>query len=122
MDKINKKSKKPFVLAGVVALVLVAGFAVYRIRAAGVEPREAPRQTVRLGKSDITKNIDLSGVVKSAEVTNVYAAQSYPVKEIFVNVGDYVNEGDALAALDMSKLENDIAQAEVKKNGKDEEE
>jgi len=54
-----------------------------------------------------------SGVAQSSETTNIYSTLNYPVKEIFVEVGDMVEAGDVIAVLDTANLENDIAQAEI---------
>jgi len=105
--------KRSFVWVGVITVVLIAGFAIYRVRAGSSSAEGLPRQTVTLSKTDISGSISVSGVVKSADVTSVYAANNFPVKEIFVSVGDTVSAGDILAALDTSSLDNDIAQAAV---------
>jgi len=74
-------------------------------------------ETVTLQRSNLTQSINVSGVVASAETTNIYSTMNYPVKEIFVEVGDTVEAGDVLAVLDTATLENDIAQAEINYNG-----
>jgi multidrug efflux pump subunit AcrA (membrane-fusion protein) len=66
-----------------------------------------------LEKTELTKTISVSGIVQSTGTHNIYSTQNNPVREIYARVGDRVNAGDILAKLDMSKLENDIAQAEL---------
>ena len=98
------------------AAVIIIGAAVIipLVRSAGrANAHSPPVQTILLEKTDIARTVSVSGVVESASVTNIYSTQSYPVREIYVKVGDAVSEGEILAILDMSRLENDIAQAEI---------
>jgi len=98
--------------AAVVLLVvaaLLSGAAARRAAAAAANAAE----TVTLQKSDLTQSINVSGVVQSAQTTNIYSTLNYPVKEIFVEVGDAVEAGDVIAVLDTANLENDISQAQI---------
>ncbi len=107
----KKKSKAKYVI-GAIIIITVAGVFVIRSRTATVQTGAQVTQTLSLQKTDLTKSISVSGVVKSADTSYVYSTQAYPVQEILVSVGDVVKAGDVLARLDMSKLNNDIAQAE----------
>lgn len=111
----KKTSKGKFIGAGAVVVVVALVAAVWlsgRSASAASVSAQSP-DTLTLAKTDITQRLSVSGVVKSAATANIYSTQSYPVKEILAEVGDTVKTGDILAVLDMSKLDNDIAQAEI---------
>ena len=69
-----------------------------------------------LAKGALAEELNVRGVVESAERHNVYASLGFPVKSVDVEVGDRVAQGQALAALDTENLELDIAarRAELK--------
>ena len=115
-EKKNKGSKKAKVIVGVVVVAAAAAALVIvsQVRAARAElEKNQSIETITLEKTDISRTVSVSGVVESALVTNIYTTQSFPVKEIYVKVGDPVKTGDVLAVLDMSRLENDISQTEI---------
>jgi len=106
--------KRKFI--GIAAIFVIAAIGLFLfLRPSRTVAKGAPApQTVVLEKTDLTKTVGASGIVKSDKTVNIYSAQtSYPVREILVKTGDVVKEGDVLAMLDMSRLENDIAQAEL---------
>lgn len=110
----KKPSKKKIIIISAAAVVVVAVGAFLLLSRSANANVTAPQITIPLSKSDITSNISVSGVVKSENTTNIYSNQSaYPIKEIYVEVGDKVKAGDVLAELDMSKLQNDISQTEI---------
>ena len=115
MKKEKKKKKTLKIVIGLVALVVVAGVALvfFMQPARNSNAQNRDNQTIVLAKTDITRTVSVSGVIESAVVRNIYSTQTYPVKEIYVKVGDAVKVGDVLAELDMSRLENDIAQTEI---------
>jgi len=112
-EKKNRKTLK--ITIGLVALTIVIGAALIIILqpSGNANAQSQANQTIELQRTDITRAVSVSGVIESARVINIYSTQSYPVKEIFVKVGDPVKAGDVLAELDMSKLENDITQTEI---------
>jgi len=115
-EKKKKTPKRTRIIIGVVvvAAIITAIVISAQVQAARTEmERNQSTETIRLEKSDITRTVSVSGVIESAQVKNIYTTQSYPVKEIFVEVGDSVKAGDVLAELDMSRLENDISQTEI---------
>ena len=61
------------------------------------------------GKTTLSESITVTGTVESGSVANVTTSLSYPVKEIFVQVGDTVSEGDVICTLDSSDLEEQLA-------------
>jgi len=115
-EKKNKTSRKTKIMVSlvVVAVIIAAIVISAQVQAARSEmERNQLSETIKLEKGDIARTVSVSGVVESAQVTNIYTTQSYPVKKIFVEVGDPVKAGDVLAELDMSRLENDISQTEI---------
>ena len=66
-------------------------------------------RTTRLEKTTLSESITVTGTVESGSVANVTTSLSYPVKEIFVQVGDTVSEGDVICTLDSSDLEEQLA-------------
>lgn len=114
----KKKSRTIKVLVGAVtsAAVVIGAVVWVRAQSANITVNAQAPQTVILATSDIKQSVSLSGVIESGQTTNIYSTQSYPVKEIYVETGDTVKAGDILAVLDMAKLENDKAQAEINYN------
>lgn len=113
LEKI-KSIKKP-VLAGLAVLVVLLVTLVFRN--IGRQSRQASVtdtvSTITLAKTDIQNTLSVSGQVDSSSTINIYSSlNSYPVEEIFVEIGDKVSEGDILAKIDTSNLEYDIKQAE----------
>ncbi|MCL2840196.1 MAG: efflux RND transporter periplasmic adaptor subunit [Defluviitaleaceae bacterium] len=70
-------------------------------------------QEVAIERTDLSQVFSTSGIVRSADTQYVFSSHSRPVREILVSVGDTVQAGDVLAVLDMSNVENDIAQTEL---------
>ena len=95
-----------------IVVAAIVGFAVLigQINADAAR-QEVPIQTISLERTDLTRTLSASGVVQSANVQNIFSTQTSPVREILVDVGDWVEVGDVLAVLDMSRLEGDIQQA-----------
>jgi multidrug efflux pump subunit AcrA (membrane-fusion protein) len=115
----NKKRKWPRVL---LFLILIGGTATglylyFSRQSVPVSAQEYVPPTFPLAKTDMVKTVSVSGVVRSAETQNVYSTQTYPVKEVLAGVGDRVKAGDVLARLDMSRLQNEITQAEINLEG-----
>ncbi len=101
-----------------VALVLLAvagGLFSWRFLAAGQSAGggAAPSfiRTTTLQKTSLENSISATGTVGSAEVSNVTTQLKYTVKEVNVQVGDTVQEGDVICTLDPSEIEKQIQKA-----------
>lgn len=75
-----------------------------------------PKETIvtdytELAREDIVKNVNTLGTVKSDQKITVYSTLNNVVKEVKVEAGDKVNEGDVLCILDSSSLEREINEA-----------
>lgn len=66
-----------------------------------------------LSKGNIVNSINVSGVIKSSNSSNVYSTLDNKIKEVRVKVGDKVKAGELLAVLDAEDLEKDIKQAQA---------
>ena len=103
----------------ILAAAAVTGFFVYRHFHKQEEmPADAspvPEQVIR---TDLENIYSASGSVISADEDNAnpqsFGDTTYPIKEVFVKVGDSVKTGDRLYTLDMTDVENDIALAQKK--------
>ncbi|MEW5919795.1 MAG: HlyD family efflux transporter periplasmic adaptor subunit [Bacillota bacterium] len=67
-----------------------------------------------LSRTELLNSISVSGTIESAKSQNIYSTLTYPVKEIYVHLGDKVKAGDLLAKLDTASLELDIAQQKAR--------
>ena len=105
-------TKKRVLLVSAVLAAAALGFGVWRFLrpAGGALPAMAGAvRTTRLEKTTLSESITVTGTVESGSVANVTTSLSYPVKEIFVQVGDTVSEGDVICTLDSSDLEEQLA-------------
>ena len=103
------RHKKALVALAVLAAAGAFGW-VRMSRAAQAAQKAAAQQvqTFTLEKGDLSRTLSVSGSIQSAQVTEVAAAQTYPVAEVLVSEGDVVAEGDVLATLDTTDLDAQI--------------
>ncbi len=115
----RKYGKRIIAAVLILAAAAVTGFFVYRHFHKQEEmPADAspvPEQVIR---TDLENIYSASGSVISADEDNAnpqsFGDTTYPIKEVFVKVGDSVKAGDRLYTLDMTDVENDIALAQKK--------
>ncbi|MDO5603284.1 MAG: efflux RND transporter periplasmic adaptor subunit [Oscillospiraceae bacterium] len=69
-------------------------------------------RTTILQKTSLENTVSAKGTVESSSVSTVTSSLKYPVKEILVQVGDQVKEGDVICRLDASALEEQIEKLE----------
>lgn len=98
-------------LAAVVVLALVAAGAVWWMNKKNAQaPILTNRiRTTRLQKTSLNESVIADGTIQSSNTSTVTTDQKYAVKEILVNVGDTVQEGDVICILDTTELEDSIA-------------
>lgn len=70
-------------------------------------------RTVTLTSGDMASTVSATGTVYSTNSVEVYSNLSYPIKTVYVEVGDTIQEGDMLAELNTSSLESDISQKQA---------
>lgn len=106
----NRAVQRIFVIL-VLAVVVAGGILWFRRRNAGFQPTgqvESIIRTTRLQKTNLNDSVTVTGTIQSSNTSTVTTDQKYAVKEILVNVGDTVQEGDVICTLDTSELEESI--------------
>jgi HlyD family secretion protein len=105
--------KKKLLVGGAILIILLALFLIWKPFAHSTQ-ETAGTQTFPLKKADLLDSVLVSGTVISNNVENVYSkVASYPIKEVYFEVGDKIKAGDVLAQLDTSTLALDIRQTEL---------
>ena len=109
----NKKRVRRWIILGVIVLIIAGLF--YACSQMGKQAQNilAQSDTLVLSYQDFENSISATGTVESATSEYVYSTQSYPVQVVHVEVGDVVKEGDLLAELDSSALEDQIEAKEL---------
>ena len=107
------KRHKAFSALAVLA-VAAAGF--WGSRALFTQPTQTPAgsnivRTTTLQRTSLEDAISATGTVESGSVSNVTTSLKYTVREVPVQVGDTVSEGDIICVLDTSELEDQIEKA-----------
>jgi HlyD family secretion protein len=112
MEK-NKFISKKVLISGLIATtIVIVGYSI-SLKSNSKEISSAPMvRAMPLKKNSIMETISVSGAIYSANTKNIYSTQSYPVKEVFVKIGDSVKAGDVLATLDMSNVNYELRQSE----------
>ena len=113
---VTNKKKTTFLITGIVLLLVIIIVVVSLMRkgkAASTDTvAEEAYQTTPLEKQDVTKEIGLSGTLDSAHSESVSSTlEGVKVKEVCVQVGDTVNEGDVLFRFDSSEIEQKLEAA-----------
>ena len=103
----KRKLKKRWIVLAVVALAAAAGFFL-RKKGSGAQTVLAS-DTQIISYQDLESSVSATGTVESSETTKVYSTLAYQVKDVLVEVGDVVHEGDLLAELDGEPVENQLA-------------
>lgn len=108
------RHKKALIAAVLILAVAVAGLWYFRMRRPAL-PAAAQGgsyvRTVTLQKGNLDDSISASGTVESSDVSNVTTDLKYTVKTVNVQVGDMVEAGDVICALDTESLEKSIEKA-----------
>lgn len=96
-------------------VILAAALVLSRVLAgrggppAAVTAGLSAERTVTLQRTTLNDSITVTGTVQSGSTANVTTQLTYPVTEILVQVGDRVQQGDVIARLDSSSLEEQLA-------------
>lgn len=103
----HKIAATAFILA---AILGITALWVLRPRRDGLPAAsgEGYTRTVTLERGTLEDSISATGTVESAQVSTVTTDLKYTVKEVLVQVGDSVKEGDVICVLDSSELETSI--------------
>ncbi len=94
-----------------IALVLIVGIVgFFALRKPGSDYETlALSETTEITQKDFVNSVTEAGKVKSEKDSLVYAEKLLPVKTINIKVGDVVKEGQIIAVLDASSIEQQIA-------------
>ena len=104
----KKKLKKRWIVLAVIVIAAAGSVLLLRKKGAGTQTVLASNTQI-LAYEDLESSISATGTVESSETTKVYSTLAYQVKDVYVEVGDVVQEGDLLAELDGKTIENQIA-------------
>ncbi|MDR2671884.1 MAG: biotin/lipoyl-binding protein [Coriobacteriales bacterium] len=113
MEKVfgaSRRRKWPFVLTGVVVLLITAIVVFVLFLRSGAEAETNIAQT-QASVGDVSTTVSGSGTV-AVDVVDVLLAYGVDVETVDVEVGDYVTKGDVLATLDSDSLNDAITAVE----------
>lgn len=110
---VKKKRRLKHPVLAVIALLLVALLVWRLLFSGGGASGLSATDLYTLSRADISDSISATGTVESLDSQKVYSSLSYPVKELYVEVGDTVKAGDLLCELDSTQLEKDIQSKEL---------
>lgn len=111
MTKEKKKGSKIKIIVLIVVLALIGAFIYMMVSSASMMSGMTMADVFTLEKKNIENKVSISGLVESQNFTQVSSKlQGYNVSDINVEVGDKVKEGDVLAILDSSDIQDQILQ------------
>lgn len=107
---LSKKQK--LLITGIIILLILGPIIAYN---ALKKPPNAvnENQLVKLSQSDFSTSVSTTGTVSPEKDVSIYSTQTAPIKEIFVEEGDSVEEGQILAVLDDKALRKQIKAREA---------
>ena len=114
MNKSKRRNKWIWIiLVGVVAVVAI-GLIAQRVTSNAQEAiQEAGTgETVTAFMGDLSANASASGQIQAATVAQLALVQSGIVEELYVSVGESVNEGDPILQLETAELERAVLNAQ----------
>ena len=103
-----KWRSKKFLWGSIIAVVLV-GLGVAAMSGSGDESTEVQADLAIL--DEISEIVSASGRVQPQTKVNITAEVSAQIMAVYVNDGDWVEQGQALILLDTVQLNSDVAQA-----------
>lgn len=115
LKKREKNKKRRIILIVVLAVVVIAGVNIVNgLKRAGTAMQEAvaAMQTGEVSTRSLIKSVGATGTVTSIESKSITAAISnVKVKEVKVEIGDTVTEGQELLYFDTEDIEESLAKA-----------
>ena len=103
--------KKPAVLIGLVVVVIIAGYFIYRSRTASTTTTKT--NTVLVSRGDLTTVVSgSSNILAESNVTLSFQSTGI-ISEILVKEGDNVKKGQQLATIDARDLQYQLSSAEA---------
>jgi macrolide-specific efflux system membrane fusion protein len=107
LARIPRKAR-PWLVAGVFAVVAVGGWAMFGRGSDKPEIVTAP-----VTRGDIEKTVLATGVLEPAKLVSVGAQASGQVKKLYVELGDQVKAGDPIADIDSRTQVNNVSNAQA---------
>lgn len=104
MATVKKNKKKKIIIA--ISIVLVIAILSTVIGVAAKANKKPVVSLYTIGTGNINETVSATGVVSSGSTKEYKVGGVATVKEVFVQVGDEVKEGDKLATFDTSSLDN----------------
>lgn len=115
LKKREKNKKRRMIVIVVLAVVVIAGVNIANgLKRAGATMQEAvaAMQTGEVSTRSLIKSVGATGTVNSIASKSITAAISnVEVKEVKVEIGDYVTEGQELLCFDTEDIEENLAKA-----------
>ncbi len=114
-----KGRKKIIVSAIVIAVVVIAAAAVWAAtkNSSKTETVSVMPATTSLQNGSLEQRVTASGTVQAADEYSIFIELSQEVKEVFAEVGDYVEEGQLLVTYDIEddkkELQNKVTSAQI---------
>lgn len=104
-------TKKKKIIIAVVAMVAVAGGVGLKIKQAQpTEPQGMPVMTSTIQKQDIQEVLKQKAVLEGTKSAEVVSRLHYEIEQIAVKEGDRVKQGQLLAVLDSTEIQQQMAQ------------
>lgn len=109
-----KSHKKLLILLAILAMLAVV-WRVYagNVQAAAAQAAQFNVQTLTLTRGELARTLTVNGSVQSGNAAQAATKLVYPVSEVLVKVGDVVAEGDVVARLDTTDLDQQIKNAQA---------
>src|SRR5579871_2836000 len=99
-------------LAAVACAVLMAGCSKTNVEANGGAPSEGPVVAVaQIKAANLSRTLTLTAEFKPYQEVDVMAKVAGYIKEINVDIGDRVKQGDLLATLEVPEMADDLRRA-----------
>jgi len=106
MATVKKNKKKKMIIT--VCIILVIAIAAGSIFAVSAGNKKETVSLTTIGTSDIFESVNATGEITSGSTKEYSVGTVAVVKEVFVQVGDEVKEGDKLATFDTSALDSEV--------------
>ncbi len=113
------KGRKKVIAIIALAVVIAAAAAVWAANKKSKEATPVPVMPATTGvqKGNIEQRVTASGTVQAADEYSIFIELSQEVKEVFAEVGDYVEEGQLLVTYDIEddkkELQNKVKSAQI---------
>jgi RND family efflux transporter, MFP subunit len=107
----KKMSKKKRVLITLLAVAVLAGAGYYAHSRAAAADNVASYSTSTLERTDVLHEVKTSGKIESTLSQNITASGEGKIMKVYAKEGDKVTKGEALAQLDTSAVDKQIADA-----------